>query len=80
LNVQISHTENPKAEQEEHYYNPDHQNLLDLGYKPTKDVGSEMETMMKDLLRFKEGIEARADVLLPNIRWDGSRKRVGFIG
>ncbi len=28
----------PAVELEEHYYNPDHQHLLDLGYRPTHDM------------------------------------------
>jgi UDP-sulfoquinovose synthase len=79
LKVAVRHTENPRHEEEEHYFRPDHQKLLDLGYQPTHDMEAEIKIMMKDLLRYKNRIEARADVLLPNIRWDGSRERVRYI-
>jgi UDP-sulfoquinovose synthase len=80
LNVEIRHTENPRMEKEEHYYKPDHKHLFDLGYKPTKDIQGEMAIMMKDLVHFRSRIEERADALIPNVRWDGTRKKVCFLG
>ena len=79
LDVTVTHTENPRNELEDHYYNPDHQHLLDLGYVPTQDVESEMSIMIKDLLPHKSRIEEKADVLLPKIRWDGSRDKVRYL-
>ena len=34
LDVKINKIENPRKEMEEHYYNPQHSGLLDLGLKP----------------------------------------------
>ena len=34
LDVEVHHIENPRKEKEEHYYNPDHSRLLQLGYTP----------------------------------------------
>jgi UDP-sulfoquinovose synthase len=79
LFVEVSHTENPRIELESHYYNPDHQHLLDLGYQPTRDVEGEMDIMVKDLIRWRSRILARMDSLIPSIRWDGTRKKVNFI-
>jgi UDP-sulfoquinovose synthase len=79
LSVEVRRTENPRMELEEHYYNPDHQHLLNLGYKPTHDIESEMDIMIKDLIRWRHRIEARSNVLIPNIRWDGSRRKVKFV-
>ncbi len=75
LQVEIEHFDNPRIEKEEHYYNPDRQHLIDLGYKPTHDVVAEMRIMLKDLLEHKERIRARRDILIPDIRWDGTRRR-----
>jgi len=80
LEVSIRNMENPRMELEEHYYKPDHQKLLDLGYKPTHDMERELGLMLADLLRFRHRIEARRYALIPDIRWDGSRKKVGFLG
>jgi UDP-sulfoquinovose synthase len=75
LNVQINPLENPRIEEEEHYYNPDHQHLLDLGYQPTHDMETELELVLNDLAPHRERIEAREDCLVPKIRWDGGRER-----
>lgn len=75
LEVEIEHIDNPRTEKEEHYYNPDRQHLIDLGYKPTHDVIAEMRIMLKDLLPHRERILARREILIPDIRWDGTRRR-----
>lgn len=45
LDVQVQHLPNPRKEKEEHYYNPAHTGLLDLGLRPhllTEDVVCDM--------------------------------------
>lgn len=79
LNVDIRNLENPRKEMEEHYYNPDHKHLLDLGYKPTHDVEKELEITLKDLIKYRSRIEARREALIPDIRWDGTRRKSAFI-
>jgi UDP-sulfoquinovose synthase len=79
LKVEVRNVENPRFELEDHYYNPDHQHLLDLGYTPTHDIETELEIMLKDLVQYKHRIEARAHALIPDIRWDGSRKKVSYL-
>lgn len=79
LSVQIRPTENPRVEKEEHYYNPDHEHLLRLGYKPTRDMEAEIEVVLRDLLRYRDRIIARKQALMPDIRWDGSRRRVRYL-
>jgi len=61
------------------FINPDHKRLLDLGYQPTHDIEAEMEIMLKDLMKYKHRIEARAHALVPDIRWDGTRRKVKFL-
>lgn len=75
LAVKINKVENPRAEKEEHYYNPDHKHLLDLGYQPTHDVEHEIRIAMQDLKKYKDRIEAKQGNLIPQIRWDGSRRK-----
>jgi UDP-sulfoquinovose synthase len=81
LDVDVTPVENPRAaiEREEHHYAPDHGNLRELGYKPTHDVATEVQIMLRDLLPHRERIAARQHVLLPDVHWDGSRRRVSFI-
>jgi UDP-sulfoquinovose synthase len=79
LDVEILPLENPRIEQEEHYYNPDHQHLLDLGYKPTHEMEKELEIMFEDLIPHRERIESRKEAQFPDIRWDGSRRRSKYL-
>jgi UDP-sulfoquinovose synthase len=79
LTVDIHNLENPRQELEDHYYRPDHQHLTDLGYRPTHDVDAEIRLMLHDLCQCRERIEAKAHVLIPDVRWDGRRERVAFI-
>lgn len=79
LDVQVRHLENPRIELEEHYYNPDREKLLELGYVPSHSMEKELEIVLRDLLRFRHRIEARISSLMPDIRWDGRREKVGFL-
>ena len=79
FNAEIHRIENPRIEKEEHYYNPDHQNLLDLGYKPTHDMETELKPMLEDLANNQERILQVKDVLIPEIRWDGTKHRSKLI-
>ena len=79
LEVEVRNLENPRKEMEEHYYNPDHQHLLDLGYRQTKDVDAEIESMLRDLMKYRDRIESRREVLIPDIHWQGARHKVEFV-
>ncbi|MGB8769819.1 MAG: NAD-dependent epimerase/dehydratase family protein, partial [Candidatus Korobacteraceae bacterium] len=79
LKVEIHNLENPRQEMEEHYYKPDHQNLRDLGYKPTHDVEAEMKIMLTDLMKYRDRIEAKKEALIPKIRWNGKSEKVGYL-
>lgn len=75
LEVDVRHYDNPRGELEEHYYNPDRENLLKIGYEPSQDVKSEMRLMIQDLIRYQEVIKPYWNILVPDIRWDGSRRK-----
>jgi len=79
LKVDISNIENPRIEKEQHYYNPDHQHLLDLGYQPTHDIEQELGVMLEHLLKYKNRIEEKKEALVPSIRWDGTRRKSRFL-
>lgn len=79
LDVDIEHFDNPRTEKEEHYYNPDRQHLIDLGYKPTHDVVAEVKIMLQDLVPQRDRIMAKREIVVPDIRWDGTRRRSGVI-
>lgn len=79
LRVEVLHLENPRTELEEHYYEPDHITLFDLGYRPSIKTERELYLMLCDLLRWRDRIEQRRGLLIPDIRWNGERTKVGFL-
>jgi UDP-sulfoquinovose synthase len=79
LEVTVRNTENPRMEPEEHYYHPDHRHLIDLGYVPSRSIDEELRHMLKDLLRFRNRIESKKHALIPDIFWDGSRRKVSYL-
>jgi len=79
LEARVSNLENPRIEMEEHYYKPDHQHLFDLGYQPSHDVEAELRIMLTDLMKYRARIEARRNVIIPDVRWDGRREKARFL-
>jgi UDP-sulfoquinovose synthase len=79
IDATIRHMENPRTEREEHYYNPDHQHLLDLGYQPTHDVEAEMRVAIQDLMKYRDRILTHREALRPNVRWDGQRRASEYL-
>ncbi|MBI5502673.1 MAG: NAD-dependent epimerase/dehydratase family protein [Deltaproteobacteria bacterium] len=79
LEVEVRNMVNPRLEAEEHYYNPDHRRLLDLGYRPSGDMAAELRTMLADLLRWRGRIQSHVHALAPDIRWSGSREKCGYL-
>lgn len=80
ISSEIYNYENPRKELEEHYYNPDRNHLINLGYQPTHDVKAEMRIMIQDLLHHKDRIMEKQAILVPDIRWDGTHRRSEVIG
>src|SRR5690606_31492914 len=75
IGVEIQHYDNPRSELDHHYYNPDREHLTKLGYRPTSDIRTEIRRMLEDLIPYRDRILAKKDILIPDIRWDGSRSR-----
>ena len=56
LKVEIKSLPNPRKEAEDHYYNPVHTGLLDLGLKPNKLTDETMDEMMGLTLKYRDRI------------------------
>ncbi len=67
LEIGTKHIDNPRTELEEHYYNPTHQKLFDLGYKPTHDILQEITDLIRTILPYKDRVIK--DVILPTTEW-----------
>ena len=65
--VEVAPIDNPRFELEEHYYNPVHTKLLDLGLKPQLLSETLIESMFSTMERFKDRVIA--DHILPRDRW-----------
>jgi len=66
LNARIEPITNPRLEMEEHYYNPDHSKIYELGLKP-HNMDEEIEKMFKDLLPYKHRI--KKETIKPRVKW-----------
>jgi len=75
LEPEIRNLEPPRKEAFEHYYNPDHEHLLNLGYEPTRDMDSVLRQMFQDLLPYQPLIKQYEDVLIPHIQWSGEDRK-----
>lgn len=67
IDVEINHIDNPRIEAEEHYYNPSHSGLLELGLEPhylSTDVLSEM---LERILKNKDRIDS--SIIAPRVTW-----------
>lgn len=67
LNVEIKAIPNPRKEAEDHYYNPAHSALLELGLKPHYMTDDVLAAMIEKILQFKNGIDDRR--VLPRVKW-----------
>jgi UDP-sulfoquinovose synthase len=67
LNVEIRSVANPRKEAEEHYYNPAHTALLELGLKPNYLTDEVLAHMMEFVLKYKEDIQPHQ--IFRNVKW-----------
>jgi UDP-sulfoquinovose synthase len=67
--VVIEAVKNPRVELEEHYYNPAHTKLLELGLEPHLLSDVIINSVLERIRAFKSRI--KLDIVLPRIKWDG---------
>ncbi|BBO82766.1 NAD-dependent dehydratase [Desulfosarcina ovata subsp. sediminis] len=67
LDVKIKPIDNPRIEPEEHYYNPAHTGLLELGLKPNFLTDDAMAEMMETVLRYRSNIHEHK--IFRKIKW-----------
>jgi len=70
LDTQIAPVTNPRVEAEEHYYNPKHTKLIQLGLKPRYLSDELLETMLTTIARYRDRV--RREVILPRVLWRGA--------
>lgn len=57
MSVEIKSIENPRKELEDHYYNPQHTGLRNLGLEPNYLTSDVMTHMMRKVVKHKSGID-----------------------
>ncbi len=67
MKVAIQHLENPRYEQEEHYYNAKHSKLKELGLDPHLLSDVLFEQMLDYIARAVDRINH--DIILPRVKW-----------
>ena len=71
LQVQINHLKNPRVEAEQHYYNPKHTKLIELGLQPRLLSDELLQSMVKRVQEHAHRI--KRDIILPQVTWEGSK-------
>ena len=67
IDVEIKSIPNPRREAEEHYYNPTHTGLLDLGLEPHYLTDEVATGMLSFVMKYKDKIQQ--DYILPKVTW-----------
>lgn len=65
--VEVRNLPNPRVEAEEHYYNPVHHGLRDLGLEPHLLTTAGLARIMDQVRRYENRI--RKDIILPKVSW-----------
>ena len=67
LNVQVKSIDNPRKEAEDHYYNPAHSGLIELGLQPNYMTDEVLAGMLEQVIKYKSHINV--DKIMPRVRW-----------
>jgi UDP-sulfoquinovose synthase len=79
MDTDLHHYDNPRKESGQHYYNPDRNRLINLGYQPSHDMRAEIRLILQDLIPHQGRIIEKQHILVPDIRWDSTRRRSEII-
>lgn len=67
LKVEVKSIDNPRKEREEHYYNPAHSGLTELGLKPHYMTDDVIAQMLERIIEHKDRIAM--DRIMPRVSW-----------
>ena len=70
LKVEIDHLKNPRVEAEQHYYNPIHRKLTELGFEP-RLLSDELLQSMVNRVR-EHASRIKPDIIMPRVRWQSA--------
>jgi UDP-sulfoquinovose synthase len=75
LEPHIEHPPDPRVEAEQHYYQPVHERLPELGYHRTRELEDVIREIFHDLARFKRRVLAKRHVVMPTVQWRSADNR-----
>ncbi len=67
LNVEVKSIDNPRKEREEHYYNPTHSGLMEMGLKPNYLTDEVTASILEVVNRHKDKIDPSK--IMPRVKW-----------
>jgi len=67
LDVQVKSIENPRKEAEDHYYNPVHSNLMEMGLKPHYMTDEVLHDLLERVIQYKGNIDLNR--IMPRVKW-----------
>lgn len=67
LNVEIKSIPNPRKEKEEHYYNPTHSGLMELGLQPHYMTEAVLGSMLERIIENRDRIVYER--IMPRVKW-----------
>ena len=70
LDVAVKCIPNPRKEREEHYYNPKHSGLIELGLKPNYMTDDVIAGMLEQVKRHSNRIDTRK--IMPRVAWSAA--------
>lgn len=65
--VEVRNLPNPRVEAEDHYYNPDHTGLLELGLEPHFLTDERLEAIFRTVLRYRDRIDPKR--IFRGVKW-----------
>ena len=68
IDVKVKSIPNPRREPEEHYYNPSHTGLMELGLEPNLLSAEVLADMMKVVIEHKHNIDSTK--IFPRVKWN----------
>ncbi len=74
LKVEIDHLKNPRVEAEQHYYNPKHTKLIELGLQPRMLSDKLLQSMLKRVQEHAHRI--KKDIILPQVTWEDAKAKL----
>ncbi len=76
IKAEIVHTDMPRVELEEHYYNAKHTKLVDLGLKPHKLSDVLIDSVIDKLEHYSYRV--RKDTIMPFVKWKEIHNPTGY--